>query len=114
MAWRRYTDLDEWSQWAPLISSVDASGRELRPGLSGVVHGPLGVQVIFVVDDVDPEVRSWSWSVRSGPLRLALSHEVVARPTGGSVATLEITGPAPVVLGYLAPARVALTRLVAP
>ena len=114
VAWDRYEWLETWSSWAPFISSVQASGERLAVGLTGVIRGPAGLQVIFAIDAVDPEARTWHWSVRSGPVALALGHEVLARSRGGCVATLELVGSAPVVLGYTVPATLALTRLVAP
>ncbi len=117
IAWDRYARLDDWPTWAPFILGVDADGPVLAAGLTGVVRGPVGIRIAFTVDEVDdadPAARSWRWTVRSGPLVLRLGHEVLARRTGGTVATLDLDGPAPVVLGYLAPATLALRRLVAP
>ena len=114
LVWRRYAELDLWPQWAPFITAVDATERELRVGLSGIVHGPLRVRAVFEVDAVDAVARTWHWSVRSGPLHLDLGHEVIARPGGGTVATLGLQGAAPVVLGYLGPAALALRQLVRP
>ena len=114
LAWQRYAVLANWSDWAPFIFGVDASGPLLAAGLTGIVRGPAGLRVVFAVDDVDEVARAWRWTVRSGPVALHLGHEILARPGGGTVATLELEGPAPAVLGYLVPATVALKRLVAP
>lgn len=113
VAWDRYAVLAEWSTWAPFIFGVDASGSLLAAGLTGIVRGPVGLRVVFVVDEVNEPARSWRWTVRNGPVTLRLGHEVLARPGGGTVATLDLDGPAPVVLAYTAPARFALRRLVA-
>ncbi len=112
--WTRYARVKKWPSWAPFITSVDASGEVLEPGLTGVVGGPLGLRVSFVVTAVDITTRSWAWSVRSGPIAAELEHEVLARPTGGSVATLVLIGPAPVVLAYAPAAFWALRRLTTP
>lgn len=112
--WRRYADLDAWSGWAPLISGVEADGRELTKGLAGTVVGVGGARVQFEVLDVDHESRSWRWRARLGPVELDLQHEVLARPSGGTVAVLDLVGAPLVVLGYLAPARLALGALVRP
>lgn len=112
-AWERYEDLSAWPTWAGHIASVEADGVRLREGLQGRVSGPLGVGVAFVVTAVDPAARSWSWSVRTGPLRLRLDHDLAERPGGGTTAGLDVEGPAPVVLAYAPVARLALGRLVA-
>lgn len=114
VVWDRYFRIVNWPTWAPFISGGAASGTVLAPGLTGTVHGPLGLGADFEVDTVDAEERTWRWTVRSGPIRMELGHEVLPRPGGGSVATLELNGPAPIVLGYLLPATIALQRLVRP
>ncbi len=113
VAWDRYVRLEQWAQWAPFISGVDASAAVLAAGITGIVRGPAGLRLRFAVDAVDEVARSWRWTVRSGPVALRLGHEVLARSGGGTVATLDLDGPAPVVLAYLAPATLALRRLVA-
>lgn len=114
VAWERYAVLANWPSWAPLITGVEAGGPALVPGLTGIVRGPAGLRVVFEVDAVDAAARTWAWTVRSGPVTLRLGHEVLARPGGGTVATLDLEGPLPVVLGYVLPATAALRRLVAP
>ncbi len=109
VAWERYADLDLWSTWSPQVRRVEASERRLRAGLEGAVVGPLGVQVPFVVTDV--EERSWSWDVRPPGLRLTLHHLVLDHPDG-SLTELVVRGPLPVVLGYVPLAQLALGRLV--
>ncbi len=112
--WRRYADLDQWPRWAPFIAAVDASGPALEAGLTGTVVAVGGLRVGFEVLAVDPVARTWCWRARLGPVALVLDHEVVDRPAGGSIAVLGLTGAAPVVLSYLAPARLALRALVRP
>lgn len=111
-AWERYADPTRWSSWAPPIRRVEASGRRLVPGMTGVVHGPFGLLVGFEVETVDEVTRTWTWRVRSGPLRMWLRHEVLATAEGGSAATLTVAGPWPLVLVYPPVARIALARLV--
>ena len=82
--------------------------------MTGVVHGPLGVRVPFEVLSVDEGRRRWSWRVRAALVTLELVHEVLERPDGGADTTLEVTGPAPVVLAYAPLAQLALRRLVRP
>jgi hypothetical protein len=110
--WRRYADLDRWPRWAPFILAVEAQHSHLEPGLAGVVRAVGRVPVDFVVLAVDPATRAWSWQARLGPISLLLQHEVLARPDGGTVAALELTGTPPVVLAYLGPAQLALRSLV--
>ncbi|MET1006237.1 MAG: SRPBCC family protein [Propionibacteriaceae bacterium] len=111
-AWERYAEIARWPTWAPPIQRVDASAARLAPGVTGVVHGLLGLRVNFVVEEVDELRRTWSWNVRSGPIRMALRHEVLPTADGGSATTLMVDGPAPLVLLYPEVARIALVRLV--
>ncbi|MDQ6896066.1 MAG: SRPBCC family protein [Actinomycetota bacterium] len=112
--WERYAVLAAWPSWSPQISRVDATSSRLTPGMTGVVHGPLGVRVPFEVLSVDETRRRWSWRVRAAVVTLDLVHEVREGPDGGSDTTLEVTGPAPVVLAYAPLAQLALGRLVLP
>jgi hypothetical protein len=111
-AWERYAVLDNWPRWAPQITGVDASSERLQPGTTGRVHGPLGVSAGFVVDAVDEQARTWSWTVRRWPLTLRLTHAVRQHEKGSST-SLTIEGPLPVVTLYAPLARFALGRLVA-
>jgi hypothetical protein len=112
VAWQRYAEIGRWPSWAPPIRRVEASAERLAPGVTGVVHGPAGLRAFFAVLSVDAPSRAWSWTVRSGPLRMALEHGVLSAPGGGCVATLTVDGPAPAALVYPELARVALHRLV--
>lgn len=139
VAWERYADPGLWPTWSPQISAVDVDGAEparpprLRAGLAGTAAGlpvlgrPL-LAVRFVVEDVDEAARRWVWTVEPRRAavglprrlqrwaRMRLVHAVTARPGAragaGSATTLEMTGPAPVLLGYALPAWVALRLLV--
>jgi len=111
-AWERYAEVARWPTWAPSIQRVESSTARLEPGMTGVVHGPWGLRVAFVVDAVDERQRTWIWRVRSGPLRMTLEHGLLATADGGSVATLAVEGPAAAALVYPELARVALSRLV--
>ena len=114
LAWHRYADLDEWSRWAPFIAAVEASGRALTVGLTGTVVSVGGLRVGFEVLALDAAAGTWRWRARLGPLALVLDHEITDRATGGCVALLTLSGSAPVVLTYLAPAQLALRALVRP
>lgn len=105
--WDRYDRPARWPEWSPQIRSVDHPGEHLYAGARGTVRGPLGLPVPYRVDDVDGP-RRWSWTVL-GFLRL--THTVEPAGTGTRTG-LVVTGPAPVVLGYLPLARLALGRLV--
>ena len=112
VVWDRYIHPERWSGWSPQIRSVDSADSPVRAGSRGRVHGPLGVGVDFEVLDVDHEKRCWEWRVAlPGGIRLTLGHAVQARGSGTRT-TLDISGPAPIVLGYAPVAFVALTRLV--
>lgn len=111
--WRRFTDPGTWAAWAPLIQHVDADQPMLAPGASGRVRGPAGVSVDFVVDEVDPDLRSWSWTVRRGPLAVRMDHHVLPAPGGSTRALLRVPAPAATALQpYRVPATAALRRLV--
>jgi hypothetical protein len=112
--WDRYIHPQRWSEWSPQISSVDCSDDTIRDGSTGTVHGPCGIGVGFEISQVDHEKRCWSWQVRAAFVTLDLVHavEAVAGRHPGSRTTLEVSGPAPVVVGYLPIARIALGRLV--
>lgn len=88
----------------------------IAAGARGAVRGPAGLRADVVVEEVDEERRTWSWSVvlaRPGVpgVRLHLDHAVAPAP-GGCSTSLVLTGPAPVVLGYAPAAWWALRRLV--
>ena len=110
--WDRYVRPQRWPEWSPQIRSVSYPGETIRPGTTGVVHGPAGLPVCFRILDVASAglVRSWSWSVRAAGVRLHLRHSVEAA-RAGTRTTLTIEGFAPAVLLYLPAARFALHRL---
>ena len=112
VVWRRYADLDEWPRWAPFIQAADGSGRELVAGLTGTVTAVGGLRVGFEVLAVDAAARTWRWRARLGPVALVLDHEVTARPAGGCVAVLAVSGTPAAVLAYRVPAQLALRSLV--
>lgn len=109
LVWERYADPARWAGWAPQIRRVDTAAARIAPGVTGTVHGPVGIRVAFVVTAVDEAARTWAWDVRVGPLRMHLRHGVDA---DGST-WLTVDGPAPVVAAYLPVARLALHRLTA-
>ena len=112
-AWERYASPSVWPSWAPQIRRVECAQDRLAPGLTGRVHGLFGVTADFEVLSVDEMLRTWSWLVRSGPVTLTRHHAVLA-VEAGTQTTLEIDGPALVVLPYAPVAEVALRRLVRP
>lgn len=111
--WARYTEPARWSSWAPHISAVDYGRRVVEPGATGRVTGVAGVVAVFRVESVDHEARTWSWSTRSGPLRVSFDHGV--EPAGpGTRAWVVIHALWPVAVGYAPVARWSLERLVTP
>jgi hypothetical protein len=112
-AWTRYAEIERWSDWAPQIRGVEASGERLVPGLTGRVRAPLGVTVPFVVDRVDEAAYRWQWTVSVLGVAVTMGHDLTAT-SGGTRAGLTIDAPAPFALTYGLPARVALRRLCRP
>jgi hypothetical protein len=106
--WHAYAHTARWPTWAPHLRRVDPEAA-LAVGLSGRVVGLAGVTAHFEVSAVDEAAGTWSWTVTVGPVRVALDHAV-----GDGWTELTVAGPAPVVLGYLPVARLALGRLVRP
>jgi hypothetical protein len=115
--WQRYTEPVWWPHWAPHIREVDYPEAVVTPGTTGRVTGVGGVVALFRIDAVDDIARTWSWSVRSGPLRLSFDHGVdTAEQSTGHVSTAWLVTHAlwPVALGYAPVARYSLGRLVTP
>lgn len=110
-SWQRYVRPELWSTWSPQISRVDCDDEEIVTGSHGRVHSRLGVAVDFDVTAVDRLTYSWSWRVQA-PLgvRVSLQHSLF-RAGRGTRTTLELDGPAPVLLGYAPVAKLALHRL---
>jgi hypothetical protein len=111
--WRRYTEPARWNTWAPHLSEVDYPHKRVRAGTTGRASGPGGVVALFRVESVDPDARTWSWSVRTGPLRLSFDHGV-DEVGADSRAWVVIHAPWPVAIGYAPVARWALEKLVTP
>ena len=112
--WRGFTRPDAWSSWAHLIMGVECSDDVLAVGTTGTVHGPGGVPVSFTVTAMDPELRSWSWTVGPRFAESAMDHFVLPAPGGGTRAVLRVPGRSSAVLQpYRLPATRALRRLVA-
>lgn len=111
-AWQRYLRPERWSEWSPQVRHVHADSDVLVAGAAGTVRTLGGVQVRFVVTDVDAEARSWSWQVHVGPVGMLLEHHLDAREGGGTRAEVVIHAFWPVARLYRVPATVALYRLV--
>ena len=115
--WHRYTRPACWPRWAPHLREVDYAGPSVTPGTTGTVTGLGGLVAVFRIDAVDEAARTWSWSVRSGPLRLTFDHGVDAAPPGvgrGSTAWVVVHAFWPLALAYAPIARLSLGRLVRP
>ena len=122
--WERYTHPVWWPQWSPHLREVDYPHPAVVPDTTGRVTGIGGLVAVFHIDAVDEEARTWSWSVRSGPLRVSFDHGVdpVAgvtsldaprtRSDAGSTAWLVTHAIWPVAVGYAPLARLSLGRLV--
>ena len=109
--WADYAEPARWSRWSPQVQDVRVGEPLLRAGLTGIVHGPAGLRVPFVVTALDAAARTWTWQVRVAGAGLRLEHGV--RAVGdGCLTWLVLDGPAVVVLGYSPAARLALRRLV--
>ena len=109
-AWRRYAEIPLWSTWAPQISGCRPAAINW-PSRGGTVYVSACCPSRSRVTDARAEARTWSWLVRIGPVELNLRHAVEA-DGAGSRTTLDIEGPAVVVIAYAPVARFALGRLV--
>ena len=65
-AWERYAVPSEWPSWSPQIRYAECAQDRLAQGLTGRVHGRLGVTASFEVLSVDELGRRWSWKARAG------------------------------------------------
>lgn len=111
-AWDRYLRPHRWSQWSPQVRGVDTDSDVIVAGSAGTVRTLGGAKVRFVVLDVDPPARSWTWQVRVGPVGMLLEHHLVPRDGGGTRADVVIHAAWAVARLYRLPATVALHRLV--
>ncbi|MFC7432054.1 MULTISPECIES: SRPBCC family protein [unclassified Agrococcus] len=121
LAWERYARTDRWTWWARHLRAVEVDGDDeaprIHPGLTGRVVAIGGLVARFRVDAVDERARTWSWTVRVGPVRLRLAHSVVAATQvgterEGTLTRLVLRGPLPVTAAYAPVAAWALARLV--
>lgn len=111
--WRSFIDPECWPTWAPQIRAVETAQRALRQGATGRILGPAPLAVDYEITAVDPALRTWSWTVRTGPVRLTMHHVVLPTPSGGTRALLRIHGGAAVAAQAYRPiAAMALRRLV--
>jgi hypothetical protein len=110
--WERYAVPAHWPDWLPQIERVELSTPRLAPGATGRLHAPMGISIPFTVDDVDDAARRWSWHIRIGLLRIRLEQWLDEGPDGGTTAGMRVSGPGPLVAGYVGQARAALERLV--
>ncbi|MDO5662089.1 MAG: hypothetical protein Q4G40_05295, partial [Brachybacterium sp.] len=60
---RRYRQTARWPEWAPQIRAVEPADALIYPGMTGVVHGPLGLRVFFTILTVEGDGETWSWQV---------------------------------------------------
>lgn len=113
-AWDRYTRPQCWPSWAPHITAVTATTEVIGEGTSGHIVALGILRLRYVITGVDHTARWWTWRVNRGPLTVELYHDIT--PTtpspGGSTTHVRISGPRPLVLGYLPLMRWALHRLV--
>lgn len=112
IAWERYAQPAQWPAWAPQITGVDASADRIAAGVTGTVHGPLGVCANFRIHEVEEEARRWTWTVKRGPLTVRLQHGVTVAGDG-SATWLIVDAPLPVAVAYAPLAWLAMRRLVA-
>ena len=110
-AWERYVRPRLWPTWSPQIRSVEYDHPTLRPRTKGVVRTFAGVGIPFVIEDVDPVERTWTWRVVAFGLSLRLRHGVRTHAEG-SQTWLEVTGPPLISHAYARIATIALRRLV--
>ena len=115
LVWRRYSDPQLWTTWAPQIRRVDSSEPTLGVGVTGTVFGVVpNLGASFEVVEYDEAEHRWAWDVVAGPVRMHLDHRSESRIGGGTSTTLVVDGPAAAVLTYAPVARISLESLVRP
>lgn len=118
VAWERYADPSQWSQWSPQIRTVETDAARLDAGMRGVVRPVAGPGIRFRVIDVGRvgDELFWAWVVLPPLLpTLGLRHGVRSIDREGrrlTETTLDMAGPLPLVLAYAPLALWALHRLV--
>jgi hypothetical protein len=115
LVWRRYSDPDLWTTWAPQIRRVECSTERLEVGTTGTVYGVVpNLGARFEVVEFSDDEHRWSWDVVAGPVRMHLDHRSESRIGGGTSTMLIADGPAVAVLTYAPVARLSLEALVRP
>jgi hypothetical protein len=113
LVWRRYSQPQLWSSWAPQIRRVDCEAENLAVGVTGTVFGVVpGLGAQFEVVEFDDAEHRWAWDIVAGPVRMHLDHASESRIGGGTSTTLVVDGPAAAVLTYAPVARISLESLV--
>ncbi|MGI9577649.1 MAG: SRPBCC family protein [Microthrixaceae bacterium] len=102
--WRLIATPMLWPLWGPSVSAAESTEDELRPGSTGTVRTPLGLEVPFRVTSLTPG-REWRWEVGGLP---ATAHEVRPLPGGRCLLRFGVPWPA---LPYLAVCWVAVHRI---
>jgi hypothetical protein len=115
LVWRRYSEPDLWTTWAPQIRRVECSAEQLGVGVTGTVFGVVpNLGATFEVVEFDEAEHRWAWDVVAGPVRMHLDHRSESRIGGGTSTSLVVDGPAVAVLTYAPVARISLESLVRP
>jgi len=113
LVWRRYSEPDLWTTWAPQIRRVECSAPTLAVGVTGTLFGVVpNLGARFEVVDFCAGEHRWAWDVVAGPVRMHLDHRAEARIGGGTSTTLIVDGPVAAVLTYAPVARISLEGLV--
>lgn len=110
--WDRFARPQRWREWAPQVRRVDVDVDVIAAGAAGRLRGSAGTAMSFIVLDVDPVGRCWSWRLRAGRVRLHVDHEVTVTDDGRTAARVVVHGPWLAVRCCSLPARLALARLV--
>lgn len=75
--WTILTDTDQWPEWGPSVTDVDAPQRSIEAGTTGRIRLPGGVWLPFEITEWGE--YHWGWDVARVP---ATGHHVRATDRG--------------------------------
>jgi uncharacterized protein YndB with AHSA1/START domain len=76
VVWRIFTDVEQWSDWTPSVTSVDrVNGTGVEPGATVLIKQPGLPRMAGTVDELEPDT-TWAWTARSPGSKTTATHRV--------------------------------------